>query len=216
MGNINLAMTESERLLEDILNKYGIAYERIPESDIENEKTPDYLVLVNDLKSYWEVKELVPNEAEEAISKSVENGDGKIYSVNSRRIRNSIKSACEQFKNYGVTDSPCVVVVYDARPFETRDLLFYSELKAVMLGNAEFMVVNDGSFKEISRKDALFNRNGKTYVSAIVVIHKHSKEVVMFHNPNAKFSLIETEIKNILNHHEIATFTKTGVVWNRL
>jgi len=208
-------MTKSEKLLEDILIKYGISFARIPKSEIQNQKTPDYLVFIDNVKSYWEVKELEPNENEESISQSFENGDGDIYSVNSQRIRNSIKSACKQFKNYGVTEYPCVIVVYDARPFETKDLLFYSELKAAMLGNAEFLAGRDGSVKEISRRDALLNRNSKTYVSAVVVIHDYAKEALVLHNPNAKFSLLDTEIRDILNHHEVAKFKKTGLTLRR-
>jgi hypothetical protein len=145
-------MTESENLLEEIFEKFGIAFERIPESSTPHEKTPDYLVPIGDEMSYWEVKERDSNEDEEAISNPVDMGVSETYSVNSQRIRNSIKSACEQFKNYRVTDSPCVIVVYDARPFATKDLLFYPEIKAAMLGDAEFMASNNGVIKEISRK----------------------------------------------------------------
>ena len=209
-------MTKSESLLEDIFEKYRIAFERIPKSSVQREKTPDYLVPIGDVNSYWEVKELGPNEDEEIISRSFEDGHGKIYSVNSKRIRNSIKSACKQFKNYGVTDFPCVIVVYDARPFETKDLLFYPELKAAMLGHAEFMVSHDGLTKEISRKGALLNKSGKTYVSAVIVIHDYAKEAVVLHNPNAKYSLLESPLVSTLNHHEVVKFNENGMVWERV
>ncbi|WP_444899701.1 hypothetical protein ACJJIX_05325 [Microbulbifer sp. VAAC004] len=209
-------MTKSESLLEDILKKFGIAFERIPESNVPNKKTPNYLVPLGDIDSYWEVKELEPNEDEEAISKIFEAGKGEVYSVNSRRIRNSIKSACEQFKNYKVTDSPCVIVLYDARPFATKDLLFYPELKTAMLGRAEFIAKHNGEIKEISRKGALLKKNGKTYVSAIVVIHDHAKEAVVLHNPNAKIPLLESSLKRSLNHHEVANFTENCIAWKKV
>ncbi len=209
-------MTKSEKLLEDVLSKHGIVFEPISESDIQHEKTPDYVVQLEGIDSYWEVKELEPNDDELAISRSFEEGIGEIYSVNSRRIRNSIKSACDQFKNYGVTDSPCVIVLFDARPFETKDLLFYPEVKAAMLGYSEYIESCDDSIKEISRKDALLTRKNKTYISAIVVIREHDTEAVVLHNPNAAFSLLTTEIKVRLNYHEIATFKDYGVVWERV
>jgi hypothetical protein len=206
-------MTESENLLEDIFKKFGIAFERIPKSSVPKEKTPDYLVPIGTVNSYWEVKELEPNDDEMAISKSFETGEGEIYTVNSRRIRNSIKSACEQFKRYKVTDSPCVIVLYDARPFETIDILFYSEITSAMLGTSEFMKERNGEIKEISRKGALLNKSSKTYVSAIVVIHDHIKDVVVLHNPNARFSLLESPLKTWLNHHKVSKLTEKGVVW---
>lgn len=209
-------MTESENLLEEFFEKFGIAFERIPKSSMPHEKTPDYLVPIGDVKSYWEVKELESNEDEEAISNAIHMGVSEIYSVNSRRIRNSIKSACEQFKNYGVTDSPCVIVVYDARPFETRDFLFQLEVKAAMLGDAEFIARNNAVIKEVSRKNALLNRKSKAYISAIVVVYDYAKEVVVLHNPNAKFSLLGTPLSTVLNHHEVANFTENGLVWERV
>ena len=115
-----------------------------------------------------------------------------------------------------MTDSPCVIVIYDARPFDTKDLLFYSELKTAMLGDAEFMENHDGLIKEISRKGALLNRSGKTYISAVVVIHDYAKQAVVLHNPNAKYSLLETPLISILNHHEAASFTESGIIWERV
>jgi len=209
-------VTKSESLLEEILEKFGIAFERIPESSVPYEKTPDYLVSIGTEKSYWEVKELESNEDEQAILNSIDSGLSETYSVNSRRVRNCITSACEQFKSYGVTGSPCIIVLYDARPFETRDLLFYVEIKAAMLGIAEFMVNESGEIKEISRKNAMLNRTGKTYISAIVVINDYAKEAFVLHNPNANISLLNSPLRTKLNHHEVACFTENGVVWKKI
>lgn len=206
-------MTKSETLLEEIFEKFRIEFKRLPTSSVSYKKTPDYMVAIGYKQTYWEVKELGPNEDEERISNSISSGENDIYSVNSRRVRNSIKSACRQFKSYEVTNAPCVIVLFDARPFETKDLLFYPEIKSSMLGNAEFIASKDGSIREVSRKNALFNRTSKTYVSAIVVLHEYTKNIVFLHNPNAQYSLLSTSLLTIFNHHEVARFTENGVIW---
>ena len=114
-------MTESEDLLEELLSSNNIDFQKIPESTIP---TPDYKVIIDGEESYLEVKELEENPQEKSILNDIKNNCNDVYSVNSQRVLNSIKSASKQFKGYGVTNSPCIVVLYDARDFATMDFLF--------------------------------------------------------------------------------------------
>ena len=88
-------MTESEKLLETILANKKITFEKIPEGEVKFLKTPDYLVMLNSTKTYWEVKELKENPSEKSILNSDE-----IYSVNSIRVSNNIKDACNSLLQF--------------------------------------------------------------------------------------------------------------------
>jgi hypothetical protein len=62
----------------------------------------------------------------------------------------------------------------------------------------------------------LLTRNGKKYISAIVIIHDYAKEAVILHNPNAKFYLLDISLSTLLNHHEVANYIENGLVWERV
>ena len=156
-------MTESEILFEKLLLSKNISFQKIPESTTP---TPDYKVTIGGRESYWEVKELKENPDEEGILKNIKNDCNDIYSINSKRVSNSIQSAAKQFKKYGVTNSPCVVVLHDSRDFATMDFLLLQYIKTAMLGTASFIENTDGTALEINRKDGLFTKR-KKYISAI-------------------------------------------------
>lgn len=209
-------MTESEILFEKILENKSIKFGRIPTSDIPGKRTPDYIVDVDGVATYWEVKELCPNENEQQIAKNIANGINELYSVDSTRVRNRIESACGQFKKYEVTKSPCVVVLHDARPFETKDFLLYPTVLEAMLGRPQLKSSKDGQLTEISRSGALFTQKNKKYINALVVIHHHQENAVFLHNPNANFSLLESVLKNVFPHHMVAQFNKGGLAWEKV
>ncbi|AFP32735.1 hypothetical protein MRBBS_3799 [Marinobacter sp. BSs20148] len=39
---------------------------------------------------------------------------------------------------------------------------------------------------------------------------------MILHNPNAKFSLLNTSLSTLLNHHEVANYMENGLVWERV
>ena len=125
-------MTESESIFENLLSERNINFRKIPESSI---KTPDYEI-IHGGRSYWEIKELTENPNEKSILNQVKNGISDVYSVNSHRVKDSIKKSCQQFIDFGVTKYPCIIVLYDSRDFITKDLLFSKCVKTIMLGKA--------------------------------------------------------------------------------
>ncbi|ELN4659382.1 hypothetical protein RZ729_005513 [Escherichia coli] len=51
--------TKSEKLFEEILERKQIKFNRILEDET---KTPDYEIILNSMKTYWEIKELFEND----------------------------------------------------------------------------------------------------------------------------------------------------------
>ena len=202
-------MTESEVLLEKLLSTMNVDFQRIAESSTP---TPDYKVTINGEESYWEVKELEENQDEKNILKDIEKDSADIYCVNSKRVSHSIKSAARQFKGYGVTNSPCIVVLCDSRNFATMDILFSEYIKVAMLGSAEYIHKTDGTISEISRKDGLLTRR-KEYISAIAIISKYSNDIRFFHNPNASYPVLDKLLSQMFLTHYKAVIDAQGLKW---
>ncbi|RKR71474.1 class-II aminoacyl-tRNA synthetase family protein [Marinobacter nauticus] len=201
-------MNESETLVDEILTDLGIEHRKLPEL---GEPTPDFEIWVESLTSYWEVKEFVENPYE----KKVLEGHHEIYSTNSDRIADRVKSASIQFKGYGATDKPCVVVLCDKRDFAVRDLLLIQNVQSAMMGAAEFMKQKDGQVVEVSRRPGLFT-NRKEYISAIAVAFLATKELVVLHNPNAAHSLLASPLVSKFKHQYQARSTDVGLSWEKV
>ncbi len=205
-------MTESELLLQKILTAKGVKHKKLPESGI---RTPDFEVICGDLVSFWEVKELEENPDEKGILKNQEAGQGEIYSIDSDRIENQIKSACGQFKKYGVGDKPCVIVLCDVRGFAVKDLLLIQNIQTLMLGSAEFTQNRDGQWIEVHRHSGMFTSR-KQYVSAVVVIFSATEKALVLHNPNASNSLLGSELMSVFPDQYQAIVQSNGLCWKKV
>ncbi|WP_160106178.1 hypothetical protein [Pseudomonas izuensis] len=204
-------MTESEILFEAILSNRAIPHTKIVESA---DRTPDYEVIIGGKKSYWEIKQLDENPSEKTILKKVESKAVEIYSIGSIRVSECIKSASGQLRDYGNKGNICIVVLFDARDFCTKDLLFETYIKSAMLGTAEYMQTQDGTLKEIKRHNGLLTNRMK-YISAVAVMYKATKELVFYHNPNTTNKIKhEDHFKTFTNHFH-AVRTDTGLEWQR-
>lgn len=207
-----MKITKSERLIEEILSDRAIAYNKIP---VSTERTPDYEVVLGDTKSYWEIKELTENPTEKQIVNNVNSGIIDVYSIDSKRISESIKSAAGQLKIYGNAGNICIVALFDARDFSTKDFLFDMHLKSLMLGIAEYMQMQDGKLKEIRRNNGLLT-NRMRYISAIVVVYEKTKDLVFYHNPNAQNKIGHEDFFKKFTHHFHATQTSSGLEWIKI
>lgn len=203
-------MTESEALLEEIFNSKKISFTKIPETN--EHKTPDYFVNHQSETSYWEVKELEENPHEKKILHDISNDDNDVYQINSKRISSSIKSASKQFKGYGVEDKPCIIVLYDSRDFAVMDFLFMQHIQTAMLGSAEYMTQRDGSIREVRRYKGLLTEN-KQYISAVAVIAKGGRNMVILHNPNANIPIFGSGVSNLFDSHYQAVEDSIGLKW---
>lgn len=56
---MHVKRTKSEKLFEEILERKQIKFNRILEDET---KTPDYEIILNSMKTYWEIKELFEND----------------------------------------------------------------------------------------------------------------------------------------------------------
>ena len=205
-------MTESERLIEEILSNRAIPHTKIVESTI---RTPDYEVVIGDKNSYWEIKELTENPSEKQIADNVESGVVEVYSIDSDRVSESIKSASGQLRSYGNAGNICVVVLFDARDFCTKDLLFEMYIKSAMLGTSEYMQTRGGIFKEVKRNNGLLT-NRMRYISAIVVMYEATKDLVFYHNPNAVNKIEHEDFFKMFTNHFHAVQTDTGLEWKKI
>ena len=205
-------MTESERIFEEILSNRDIPHTKIVESTI---RTPDYEVVIGDKNSYWEIKELTENPSEKQIKNNIESGIVEIYGICSDRVSESIKSASGQLRNYGGAGNICVVVLFDARDFCTKDFLFEMYIKSAMLGTAEYMQTQDGIFKEIKRNNGLLT-NRMRYISAIVVMYEITKELIFYHNPNAANKIEHEDFFKMFTNHFHAVQTDIGLQWKNI
>jgi len=201
-------MTVSERLFESILSGLKIDFKKIPEC---SEKRPDYKV-GKEIISYWEIKELTENPDEKQIVNSISAGEQEVYSVNSKRVENSIKEASVQLKSYGDIKFPRVVVLHDARDFVVKDLHFDGFVKSAMLGSGHYQENADGELLEIYRNKGLFS-DRRDYISAVAIMYAESNEIVFFHNPYSQNPLIDCEILEKFPHHYRAITESGGLNW---
>jgi hypothetical protein len=207
-----MKMTESERLIEEIFSNRAIPHTKIAESTI---RTPDYEVVIGDTKSYWEIKELTENPSEKQILGNVESGVVKLYSIDSERVSECIKSASGQLRGYGNAGNICVVALFDARDFFTKDLLFEMYIRNSMLGTAEYLQTRDGIFKEVKRNNGLLT-NRMRYISAVAVMYKATKELAFYHNPNAVNKIEHEDFFKMFTNHFYAVQTDKGLEWKKM
>jgi hypothetical protein len=205
-------MTESETIFESVLQGKRIPYDKIPETA---SRTPDYKINIGFTDSYWEVKELEENPTEKEIIKNIELNHQEAYSVDSSRIVNSIKSASDQFKKYGVASYPCVVVLYDSREFFIKDFAFSGYVQTAMYGSAEYIESPNGELVEVKRYSGLLTSR-KNHISAIAILYKHTKNLVFFHNRNASHSLCENKMLSKFDEHYRFENTDKGMVWKKI
>jgi hypothetical protein len=95
-------------------------------------------------------------------------------------------------------------------------MLFYPYVWEAMLGKGEYQQLYDGSITELKRSGALLTRANKRYVSAVVVIHKATKEAVFVHNPNANISLLKSKFRELFSNHYVANFSSKGLEWEKI
>lgn len=207
-----MKITESERLIEEILSERAVLHNKIPESTT---RTPDYEVVLGGTKSYWEIKELTENPTEKQIADNIDFETFEVYSIDSKRISESIKSASGQLRTHGHAGNICIVVLFDARNFSTKDFLFEMHLRSSMLGSADYMQMQDGKFMEIKRNNGLLT-DRMIYISAIAVMYKEAKELVFYHNPNAENKIEHEDFFKKFTNHFYAIQTASGLEWVKI
>lgn len=191
-------MTPSERLLVKILNRHGLDPVKIPESNITGEKRPDFEVEIGHYHTTWEVKEINENPKEQKIEKTI--SEGQTYSIDSeRRVKDDINRAIKQFISHGSTSTPCIIALMDNRGFFTKDLVLPYKIMLTLAGRGHFSTNQNGHRYEIYRDKSRISDHD--FVSAIALIYKETEEIIIFHNPNAKFPLTSPPFTAILKNN---------------
>ena len=142
----------------------------------------------------------------------MKNGNLDSYSVHSKRVKRSIRKAFHQFESYGVTDYPCVVVLYDARGFWVKDRLFHKFILSAILGNGHYMKNQEGELVEIGRNEGLLTRR-RNYISAVAIMYSENQEIILYHNSNASTKLHKASVLSKLIYQFYAKQTDKGLKW---
>lgn len=204
-------MTKSETTFSNLMEYFDISVEKIPEGDV---KSPDFKLFIEGQYQYWEIKELKENPEELQVINDINNDSNDIFTVNSKRVERIISDAAKQFKDYGVTNFPCVVALMDNRDFAVKDFLLPNWIRSSMLGNAEIFLKN-GVSKELHRRPGLFT-NRKKYISAVVLFNTRNTNIWCFHNPNTENSIIESSLTSIFVRQEVAVQKENGLCWETI
>ncbi|MGH8493928.1 MAG: hypothetical protein ACRERR_12625 [Moraxellaceae bacterium] len=203
-------MTHSEKTLVKIFKNRGLSPIKIPESEFNNEKRPDFEVLIGELITIWEVKEITENPSEKEIE--LGNLPDQTYSVeSSKRIEKHIDKARKQFISYSANDKPCIIAIMDKRGFFTKDLLLPDEIMLTLAGRGHFMEGSSGQLLEIHRDKSRISEYG--FISAIAILYQEKEEIVFIHNPHAKFPLNTSDFSLIFKKNYRPRLTDKGLQW---
>jgi hypothetical protein len=103
-------MTHSEVLFERFCRERGVEFRRLPEAAT---RTPDYEISVGPGRAVVEVKQVEPNQREQALlSAMLRRGKGSHW-VNMWRPRQAIRQAAKQLRAYGGRTMPGIAVLFD-------------------------------------------------------------------------------------------------------
>ncbi|MCH7312383.1 hypothetical protein [Acinetobacter sp. ANC 4805] len=203
--------TKSEQLFEEILERKKISFIRIEE---KINKTPDYKIVLDNMDTYWEIKELNNTDFQRETIKKIEANEVLSIDINSNGLENQIRKAKRQFKGYEVDTHSCVIVIADYRNFFFKDFSIISTLKSLMIGRAHYAISSNDSLVQISRDLGLFTYRGE-YISAVAFILQEQKELMFLHNPNARISLLKSPLTSLFSNHEYVNRTEQGDYWSK-
>lgn len=201
--------TKSEKIFEEILGRKKIVFNRIAE---DANKTPDYEIILDDMRTYWEIKELSENEDQKKLRKQIDQGEVLAIDIQSDGLEDKIKKAKQQFKGYKVENQPCIIVIADCREFFFKDFNILISLKGLIIGNAHYAENEDGYLTEIYRELGLLTNRGK-YISAIAFLNEKQQDLIFLHNPNTIYPLLNGPLTSLFKHHEFVQKTKQGLTW---
>ncbi|WP_020414613.1 hypothetical protein [Microbulbifer variabilis] len=210
-------MNNSEALLSELFSSLNISHEKIKESSANGGKSPDFKVFWGGELSYWEVKGLDDNDDEKEIIKNIRaDANAQMYQVNSERVGKNINKATKQFKEYGVTNYPCIVVIFDNRDWSVMDFMLPNYIKTAIAGKAEYRYLKDGTYQESRRLYGKLSPEKKRFISAVALLSPSGKKITFYHNPYTNNSLIDSKLMKLFNSHYQAIPTEQGLTWTEV
>lgn len=189
------AMNKSKESLENWCSQVGWTCTRIPEGA---ERTPDYILEIDKINIYAEVKEIVANEEEIKVIKQLEErgwGD-PCGEKPGKTVREKIKASYEQIKRLSERDKTCaILVLYNNSGMPGLGRLDHYHVLTAMFGLQTLPVIvpSDpniplsfgldffGPKKSVSPKR-------HRYLSGILTLYDHHQKGLLaffYHNPHA-------------------------------
>lgn len=184
-------LTESEKIFESYCSKRGINYEKVTEGE---NKTPDYLININEYKIIIELTQFNINDKEKDLTKLfLQNKPIAYFPENNKRIRNKIKKKSYQLNQN--KEFPTILMLYDNRTIFST--ISANSIKYALYGNDVFHYAYNKDEDEylfidnIFGKGKTFTKEHKRYISAIALIEILSSrtEIILFHNYFAEIPL---------------------------
>ena len=181
-------LTVSEILFQKFCDKKSIHWRRIPEHN--DEKRPDYFVLVNDQLIVVEIKQFDQNEREKKIWEEIKQGKVTSYFCNAAyRIREKIDTGRKQLKKF--SKKPTLLLLFDNTGgllgVDSNDILqgMYGDetFKYLVPHQTEFTPILTDIFLGSGQK---LTKDRTTYISGIASLIKpnfdNDYQIHIFHN----------------------------------
>lgn len=178
------ATTVSEELFERFCFENKISFCRIPRSDKNGRKTPDYEIVIEDQYIVVEVKQFDTNPDDNKFQKQLEeDGITEVYKGKmTKRIRGKINDAMPQLKKWAKKRIPALIIIYNNIPLDTRFIMPHNILQA-MYGAESINIVLPNNPSDLPYvKSVQFGGGRKvspqhnTSLSAVVNIYEDCKQ----------------------------------------
>lgn len=199
MPNDNL--TYSERLFQELCDMHNVQWNRLPE--LQTSQQPDYELMFGSQKIVAEIKEMVPNEDDLAVSNALRT-QGRVSGrlnpdTQSRRVRSDIRASRGQLRSYQVRNPgvPAILVIYDGTDSRYLDPYFiqiamHGYEEAVISTAGEHPVIVDQGFAP--RNNRTIREDWNCQLSALVTLHEfndfdtHERKLALsfYHNQHAE------------------------------
>lgn len=184
--------TKSETLFETLCQSQGFECNKIQEG---NNRSPDYLVQIEDFEFIAEVKQVDPNNEQKRLLEELKQKRSIVVDATpGEKVRKKINSSATQISRLAKGKMPGMLVLYNNLPFALGDPFWPYHVRVGMFGFDSIILTKPQDFSRPEIIDRKFGPKRKitedhnTSISALAVINK--KEPVrldVYHNPHAAF-----------------------------
>ncbi|ORC36836.1 hypothetical protein B4O97_04215 [Marispirochaeta aestuarii] len=165
-------MTNGEYEFINLCSILNIRYERIVEG---KDKSPDFLIYLNDNLIYIEIKDLETNPDEKSAINELSENDFAVWgnSKPGNRIRQKIKEGSVQLRKYCANKYPSIIIIHDNRSSQVSILSEY-EIKTGMYGIEHRTLDKTGNIIKRFGSDRRLTENHGTYISAVGILKENN------------------------------------------
>jgi len=151
--------TKGEKEFERFCAQHGFTFHKVK---VQEYKTPDYELIVKNIKIIVEIKDLEPNEVEKEAVNHQKTHNCTIWDGNSPgiRIRYKIDEAKEQLRTSVKNNEPTLLILYDARPSIIKSV-YPCEMKVAMYGLETYQLSVPKDYRPPRLMKHKFGKNSK-------------------------------------------------------